>query len=85
MIAPQFQVSLSQDEALVLFEFLARFEESGELSFAHPSEFLALEAVSGQLEKGLVHPLQSDFQTQLEAARRRVAQGFQGEYPGPKC
>ena len=85
MNEPQFQLSLSQDEALVLFEFLARFEQSGELSFAHPSEFLALQAVSGQLERELVQPFQSGFQAQLEAARQRLAHGFKGEYPGPKC
>jgi hypothetical protein len=33
---------ISEDEALILFEFFERFSESDKLCFKHPSEYLSL-------------------------------------------
>ena len=37
-----YTLSISEDEALVLFEFFARFDDSGKLQFEHAAEYLAL-------------------------------------------
>ena len=85
MPAPAIQLSLSHDQALVLFEFFSRFDETESLTFAHPAEYLALQAISEQLDKALLEPFQADFKSLLTKARESVAANFQGEYPGPKC
>ena len=85
MPTPTTQATLTHDQALVLFEFFARFEENESLSFAHPAEYLALQAFSAQLDKALVEPFQADYASRLLNARAAVAAGFQGNYPGPKC
>lgn len=80
------QIELTTDEALVLFEFLARFQETDRLEFAHVSEFLTLSTVRVALEDVLVEPLMSDYRSLLQSARERVAVGcdFGNDYPGPK-
>ena len=75
-------LSLTPDEALVLFEMFARFGASDRLTLDHAAEYLALQRVSAQLDKALVTPFDPAYATCLEAARARVAAGFQGEYPG---
>jgi hypothetical protein len=69
-------IELSDDEALVLFDFLARFTETSRLEFAHVSEFLALSKESAALEKGLAQPLRPDYQLLLQRARKQVAAGL---------
>lgn len=78
-------IELTNDEALVLFEFLARFQETDRLEFAHVSEFFALNTVRAALD-GLVEPLMPDYSSLLQDARQRVAAGcdFGNDYPGPK-
>jgi hypothetical protein len=77
-------VLLTHDQALVLSDFLWRFEETDQLAFAHPAEFYALSAVSGQLDKALVEPFQPDYDKLVAEARRRLAGDHEGDYPGPK-
>ena len=79
-------IELTNDEALVLFEFLARFQETDRLEFWHVSEFFALSTVRAALEDVLVEPLMSDYRSLLQSARERVAAGcdFGSDYPGPK-
>ncbi len=73
---------ISQDEALVLFDLLARFTETGKLTLAHNSEFVALSRISAQLDKTLVEPLAANYDSLLTQARSRVAAGFEGPAPG---
>ncbi len=54
------QISLSADEALVLFEFLSRFDESNELMIVDQAEERALSNLLGPLQKQLVPPFQQD-------------------------
>ncbi len=65
-------LQLSPDEALVLFEFLARFSHDERLEIADPAEELVLWGVFGQLERALVAPLAPDYVARLAAARGRL-------------
>lgn len=82
MDAENLVLKLTSDEALVLFEFLHRFEESDELSLEHVAEYIALLRVSAQLDKSLVAPFDPAYVSLLEGARARLSAGFEGEYPG---
>jgi hypothetical protein len=70
-------INLSDDEALVLFEFLAReiddnLEKRLDTLINHPAEFWALNSVHGALEKILVEPLASNYGELVALARQRV-------------
>jgi hypothetical protein len=75
-------LTLTEDEALVLEAFFARFEAEGRLVLRHNAEYVALSRVSAQLESVLVQPLQPSYESQLASARERVAEGFEGVAPG---
>ncbi|WP_374437922.1 hypothetical protein [Inhella sp.] len=81
MSAP-IEISLSEDQALVLFEFLARFQETNVLRLQNNAEFLALSAISAQLDKSLAQPLSPNYALLLTEARQRLAGGFEGLAPG---
>jgi hypothetical protein len=66
------QISLTADEALVLFEFLSRFEESNELTIVDPAEERALSNLLGPLQKQLASPFQHDYLEQLQRARNKL-------------
>lgn len=70
------QISLTADEALVLFEFLSRFEESNELTIVDQAEERALSNLLGPLQKQLVPPFQDDYLEQLRQARNRLRDNF---------
>jgi len=63
-------VELSHDEALVLFEWLAR--NDGKLPISDPAEQDVLWRVEGQLEKTLVEPLAANYADAVHAARVRI-------------
>lgn len=75
------EIKISNEVALVLFEYLARFQETNDLHFQHPAEYLALQEVAAQLEKELVVPFQEDYASQLSQARNFLTQGYEGEIP----
>jgi hypothetical protein len=75
-------IQLTQDEALVLFEYFARFAEKDEWCLRHNAEFCAFSRIAGVLESALVAPFQPDYADQLERSRERVAGGFEGIAPG---
>ncbi|RFF50840.1 hypothetical protein D0A35_07810 [Xanthomonas campestris] len=77
-----YQLTLSQDEALVLFELFSRFADTGQLALRHTAEFVALSRISGQLDKSLVQPFSADYSLLLAQAQSRVAAGYQGLAPG---
>ena len=77
-------LALTTDEALVLFEFFARFEDTDRLAFAHPAEYLAVSRVAAQLDTGVAEMFEPHYAELLAAARARVAAGHDGDYPGPK-
>jgi hypothetical protein len=55
------QISLNADEALVLFAFLSRFEESDELTIVDQAEERALWNLLALLQKQPVSPFQQDY------------------------
>jgi hypothetical protein len=75
-------ITLSHDEALVLFEFFGRFDERDDFTMRHTAEYLAFMRLSAQLDKALVEPLQPDYLKSLRAARERLAAGYEGKAPG---
>jgi hypothetical protein len=77
----QVNIQLSADEALVLFEYFARFAENDEWCLRHNAEFCAFSRIAGVLESTLVAPFRPDYSDQLERARERVAGGFEGIAP----
>lgn len=73
---------LTRDEALVLFEFFARFDEEDIFRLRNNAEFVAFMRVAAQLEKSLAEPFASNYQELLASARSRLASGYGGLAPG---
>ena len=76
-MADEVSVTLSPDEALVLFEVLHRWEDSGfyERADLRPGELSALWAISGRLESLLVEPFEENYGDLLDQARQRLKDG----------
>jgi hypothetical protein len=67
------KVDLTKDEALVLFEWLARNDAtSGRLVIEDESERKVLWVLEGLLESLLVEPLRPDYKERLAEARAKV-------------
>ena len=66
-------VELSLDEALVLFEWLTRNDERGNVAVEHPAEQQVLWMIESQLERNLNAPLSAQYRTLLEEARNRLS------------
>lgn len=67
--ADEVPLVLSADSALVLFEWLARFNEAEHHDFADQAEQLALWDLAAMLESSLVAPLRDDYYRLLADAR----------------
>lgn len=65
-------LTLSKEEALVLFEFLSRFSEEERLEIKCQSEAQVLWNVQGSLEKRLAEPLSKEYSSILEKARKKL-------------
>ncbi len=66
-------ITLNKDEALVLFEFLSRFNESDNKEiFQDQTEEKILWVIEGQLEKILVEPFMPNYQDIIQEARNRI-------------
>ncbi|HYQ93083.1 MAG TPA: hypothetical protein VES89_13660 [Candidatus Competibacteraceae bacterium] len=70
--ARELTITMTRAEALVLFEFLARYDESEKLDIQDPAEEFALWQVHGAFERVLVEPFEADYRERLEAARETV-------------
>jgi len=68
-------IELSDDEALVLFELLARHEDDLRLDIQHEAERIVLWRIGGCLETQLVAPLRPEYAELLQRARERVHPG----------
>jgi hypothetical protein len=78
----QVHITISEDEALVLFELLERWGDTENLSFDHPAEYIALMKISAQIDKSITTMFNSGYSILLESARQSVGEGFEGEVPG---
>lgn len=66
-------LTISKDEALVLFDFLARFNEVEHSDiFKDQSEQKTLWILEGQLEKQLAEPFRSDYKDIINEARNNI-------------
>lgn len=79
-------VTLTADEALVLFEWIHRHEDADTLEAitVDQSEVIALWALSAALERGLVPPFQADYAEQLRAAQVRLQGALPLTDPEPR-
>ena len=66
------KLELTQDEALVFFEWLARLDEHDAFPCQDPADRQVLWSLHGQLEKVLVEPFREDYRELVEQARSRV-------------
>ena len=66
------KVEITNDEALVLFEFLSRYSDTDTLSIEHQSEQRALWNLTCVFEKTINEAFGSDYKKSLEAARNRL-------------
>lgn len=65
-------LQLTGDEALVLFEFLARWDEAGVFDIQDQAEQRTLWNLQCLLEKQLVEPFQPNYKALVKAARDRL-------------
>jgi hypothetical protein len=65
-------ISLTDDEALVLFDWLGRRSDDLAPDEKPTAEIIALWNLEALLERVLVAPFMSDYAEQLEAARARL-------------
>ncbi len=63
---------LTEDEALVLFEWVAHFNQRQNEDFADQAEQRVLWDLEATLESQLADPLGPEYQARVEAARGRV-------------
>lgn len=68
----EIKISLTHDEALVLFELLSRFKDSDKLNIEHQSEERALWNFHCLLEEILIEPIKGDYKVALQSARERL-------------
>lgn len=66
-------LTLTTDQALVLYHWLNRADEAGQLPTMHQGEQNTLWKLEGKLEKVLVAPLKPEYHQLVEAALARVA------------
>lgn len=80
----QIAVHLNSDEAIVLFELLARWINDiqhptpSRACFSEASECAVLHGLLSDLERQLVAPFRSDYRQILEHARRQLADRWDG-------
>ncbi|MBM3236253.1 hypothetical protein FJZ31_08140 [Candidatus Poribacteria bacterium] len=65
-------IELTNSEALVLFDFLSRFNEHDDFLFEDPVEGKVLWDIESALEKSLIEPLKSDYRLLVKQAREEV-------------
>ena len=68
-------IQLTPDEALVLFDWLSRFNAIGDGTFRDQAEQRVLWDVEAVLESNLVAPFDAQYDRLLAAAREQVRNG----------
>ena len=75
------QIEISEDDAIVLFEFFERFGDKEDLYFVHPAEYLSLMRISAQIDKSTAGMFKENYREILKHARERIAEGFESDFP----
>jgi hypothetical protein len=69
----EINIRLTKDEALVLFEFISRFNEADHKAlFQDQSEQKMMWLMEGQLQKILAEPFRQDYKEIIDKARNNV-------------
>ena len=68
-------LSLSKNQAIVLFEWLTNLDDKDDPNYSHPSEERVVWELQSQLEKILTEPFDAEYPALLSAARTEVALG----------
>ena len=66
------EISLTADEAVVLFEFVRRFSDSDQLTIVDQSEQRALWNLCCVFERGALSSIEGDWPELLQQARSRL-------------
>ncbi len=77
----EINLKVSEDDAIVLFEFFERFDEKERFYFVHPAEYLSLMKISAQIDESTSAMFKSDYRILLDKARERIAEGFESDFP----
>ena len=72
MRSKRVKIEITSDAALVLYDWLTRFNQRTETDFVDQAEERVLFDLEALLEKALVAPLQSDYAALLAQARLHV-------------
>ena len=77
----EYELKITEDEAIVLFEFFERFGEKERLYFVHPAEYIALMKLSAQIDKTTAVMFKPNYGELLQNAREKIAEGFESDFP----
>lgn len=78
------EIRLTPDEAIVLFDLLARWIDGRDAAtpdsacFESPAECVVLQGALASLETQLTAPFRADYADTVERARARLASGWDG-------
>jgi len=78
-------VELTEEETLCLHQYFERVDETEDLSFLHPAEYMAFQRIAGQVCKASSAMLESNYNKLLELARHSVAHGATAEWTSLKA
>lgn len=77
-----FYITITVDEALVLYDYFERLDETDALSFRHAAECVALRTIHHQVCKVTPAMFMPDYKQQVAAARERIAGDYEFDVPG---
>lgn len=69
------KITITKDEALVLFDFLSRFSNTDVLTIQDQAEKRALWNLTCVFERVLVEPFSTEWPSIIKAARNRLRDG----------
>jgi hypothetical protein len=69
---PEVAKTLTKAEALVLFDFLSRFSETGKMDFEHKAENQVFWNMCCVLESALTEPFCENYEELLQTARESL-------------
>lgn len=78
-------VELTEEEILCLHQYFERVNETEDLSFLYPAEYVAFQRIAGQVCKASAAMLKSNYNRLIELARQSVGGGASGDWTAPKA
>ncbi|EMY67787.1 hypothetical protein [Leptospira vanthielii] len=76
----KYSLEISEDEAVVLFEFFSRYSETNTLAFKNPAEYISFQRLSGQIDRTTSAMFKPNYEEILLNAQNRISNGFEGFY-----